>query len=132
MTGAAGPTAVVRVPARGVRQTPHLSVRSHGWTWGGIWGGFGGDLSPRTRPPAWNAGAWLHIPHAGSTWEHSVPSVRTQTVRNANCAPRRKVWTFGGPGYEDTTTLSWTLIWLNPPRCAEHLLKMERVVKLTT
>ena len=30
-------------------------------------------------PPDWNAGARPRIPHRGSTLEHSVPSVRTQT-----------------------------------------------------
>lgn len=53
-------------------------MQSHGWTWGGIRG-----LLEKSRHlgfrPNWNAGARPHIPHRGSEWEHSVPSVRTQT-----------------------------------------------------
>lgn len=52
-------------------------MQSHGLTWRRIWG-FLRRLSV-SNYPNWNAGAWLHIPHRGSTWEHSVPSVRTQT-----------------------------------------------------
>ena len=36
-------------------------------------------FSVSISPPDWNAGARPRIPHRGSTWEHSVPSVRTQT-----------------------------------------------------
>lgn len=50
-------------------------MQSHGWTCRRIWG-----LLRRfffSNFPYWNA--WQHIPHRGSTREHSVPSVRTQT-----------------------------------------------------
>lgn len=43
-------------------------MQSHGWT-----------FLKFPAPPYWNAGARPRIPHRGSTWEHSVPSVRTQT-----------------------------------------------------